>query len=142
MSKTDHSRCIAEALSSLWNEAKTMDFLSYIRQVYGEDMNQLPRFRCLYIAETEDGDFAKGPMGGLVKVWGMVDDQGLREIRSPKIDWDGNSSFFPTPRLLFYWQDDRITISERLGRRLASRKRGRLKFAQDRVQLTELRMLD
>ena len=142
MPTDQHSQRIAEALSTLWAEAKLPHFADYVRKVYRTDAGNAPAFRCLYIGETEDGDLQRGPMPGLVRQWWLVDDHGLREVRAPKLDWDGESDFVPTPLVLFFRDGEGVAISERLGRRLMCLKSGCLHIAGGQATIIDVRLLD
>lgn len=142
MCTDQRSRQIAGALSSLWDEAKQPRFAEYVQRVYGVEVNALPRFCCLYIGETQDGALERGPTPGLLKQWWKVDDHGLCEVRSPKLDWESDSDFVLTPFVLFFRDGDYVAISEHLGQRLVCWKLGRLHITGDQVTISDLRLLD
>src|SRR5438270_11243288 len=106
---------IARELGSLWALHQTPAFERYVAEAYGVASPAPPHFRCLYIGECAEGDFTTGPKGGLVKHWWQVDDQGLKEIERPKLDWDSNGPYYPTPEILFYVAGHQISIAETLG---------------------------
>ena len=141
MPAENRSKLIAETLSALWDEAKRPEFAEYVRRFHHMDVGETPNFRCLFIGETEDGDVETGPKSALIKQWWIMDDQGLREVLIPKMDWGGDSAFFPTPLVLFYHDGDGVSLYERLGQKMACWKSGRLHLTEELATLN-LKLLD
>jgi hypothetical protein len=135
------STAIAHELASLWGLHQSPAFDRYLQDAYGVTISSRPAFRCVYIGETEDGDFDTGPKGGLVKHWWQVDSEGLREIDRPKLDWDTDETFYPTPELLFFAREGLITTVESLGRRMRRWVRGKIQLRDNTVSITELEVL-
>lgn len=144
MTPDEQSKGIARQLAALWSESKRPEFVSYVRSFHDAEVTHLPSFRCLFIGETEDGNLQSGPQPGILKQWWQVDDQGTREVSTPKMNWDldtPSAPFFPTPVILFYCEDDVIVVSERLGQKMACWKRGRLERDASGVRVVDLNLL-
>lgn len=132
---------IAQAIASLWDLHKAGEFLRYLGDTFGVTEQQRPSFRCIYIAETEEGDMKSGPSGALVKHWWQVDDNGTQEISVPKMDWD-DSPFFATPKVLFYVEGDSVALLERYGPRKMYRKRGKLAVNDSAVRIESVEVIN
>lgn len=128
---------ILRTLSDYWRLHKTAFFLSYLMDTFGVTPQEYPRFDCLYIAEAEDGDLAQGWIGGLIKRWWIVDDNGTRPTSRPHLpillDEPDNlrADFYPKPVIKFYFADDRITFGESFGPSYVCRKTAKLVFNND-----------
>jgi hypothetical protein len=132
---------IARELGSLWALHQSPAFERYVVEAYDIAPPAPPHFRCLYIGECEEGDFKLGPKGGLIKRWWQVDDQGLKEVERPELDWDDNIPYYPTPEILFYVAGNEVSIVETLGRRMRRWFRGELQFGDAGIRLTKLQPL-
>ena len=139
MNDNNTSQLICEMLSQLWIASKRPEFVQYIHEAYEFEASSVPNFHCLYIGETEEGDFEHGPLTGLMKRWWKMDDTGLCVIKFPKLDWGGDSIFVPTPEIFFYHEGERVTVSERLGQRLIKCKSGRLLFAEGKAHIYDVK---
>lgn len=133
---------VAEALAVLWGNSRKPEFIDYLSSVHQYEGSESPEFSCLYIGETESGDVERGPMGGMIKRWWVVDSFGLRVTRVVKLSWKEETDFTPTPEILFYLEGDRIAIYERLGQRLKCWKTGRIDVSERGVRVEILRCFD
>lgn len=142
MSDSPSSARIAEVLSDLWSLARLPEFREYLHRFHKTSTTGVPQFRCIFIGETESGSLENGPLPGLIRQWYCRDDSGFREIKCPKMDWEGESEFIATPVVLFWCDGLFVTISERLGERLLCYKTARIRFAADRVTIDEVEPLN
>ena len=140
----DLSDRIAVYLADLWTLSKSEAFIPYVNQLYNTKISHLPYFRCLFIGETEDGDFETGPRLGFMKKWWEVSDEGIRIVSDPKLDWNCDSPFkpfFPTPRVVFYHDGIHVATSARLGDMMLHRERGRIISNPRGVLITDIEII-
>lgn len=130
---------ILRRLTDYWNLHKTVDFLGYLTVTFGIVPVATPQFDCIYIAEAEDGDPTQAWIGGLIKQWWVIDDNGMRPIVNPDLpvlpDEPENlrSGFYPKPVIKYYFSNDRITLGESFSPTYICRKTARIVFDKDRV---------
>jgi hypothetical protein len=139
---TESSPAIALWLAGIWGLHKSEPFSAYVAGTYGKDVDHLPSFECVYIAEAESGDLDTGQIGGIIKKWWMVDNTGLTEIRRPQLpSTDDPVLFDQRPVLKFFTDGERVVFGERLGPDLICRKAGKLIAKEGSVFVTDVRLL-
>jgi hypothetical protein len=133
-------------LAETWKLQKEDDFLVYLAQVSGRSVSVKPSFDRIIISQAEEGDFADGGLAGESTYW-QVDDQGIILVSAQQMvdGWcDRNKTlgdFYITPTIRFYNEGQNILIGERYGPELFSRKVGKLVWQNDRLILTEVRII-
>lgn len=139
---TESSPAIALWLAGIWGLHKSEPFAAYLARTYGKQVDHLPSFACVYIAEAESGDLDTGQIGGIIKKWWMVDDTGLTEIRRPQLPSTDDAVLFDhRPVLKFFTDGERVVFGERLGPDLICRKAGKLIAKEGSVSVTDIRLL-
>ena len=131
---------IVRMLASLWDLAGTDDFRDYIRQIYDVSIYELPHFKCLYIAESEEGHVDFAPTGPMMIGGWAVDSQGLRRSRL-RPDWGSNEQQFCTaPLIKFYREHKKLVTYERLGKDFRCWRTGSLQDIEGGVVMTNVNL--
>lgn len=137
-----HIEQIVQKLAEYWPQHKAARFLDYLKDTFGTRPLASPHFDCIYIAQAEDGDATKGWIGGSIKQWWIVDDNGTLPISNPELPIllhepeNLRFGFFPKPVLKFFFEHERITIGESFGPDYICRKTARLTLSKNGI--TEL----
>lgn len=138
---------IAQALAQAWLFHQSPSFADYAKQTFGCDSLQLVKCDGIYIGEAEGGDATAGSIGGLIKHWWFIDDQGLTPVVSAKLprfrDAPGNlrSQFYLTPVIKFLRQEGIVAIGEAFGPDMHCRKVGEIVVINDSVTIHGLRVI-
>lgn len=147
MEDADFSEQIARILARIWVLHQLPAFAEYAKQTFGCEIQYLVKWDGIYIAEAECGDAPVGNIGGMIKQWWYVNDQGIFQIPRANLPRHRDapeslrSQFYVTPVIKFLKQGHCIAIGEALGPDMHCRKVGKLAFANEIVAVAELRVI-
>lgn len=133
---------IVRWITDLWQTCHPDQFATYMQREFGVALQSTPTFRCLYIAESAEGNIDDNVLGSILHGWLKMDNTGLWRIEKPGGDFhDRVGPYYVTPVLRYWREGNRVLLGERFSDSFIIRRIGTLPADESIPEVYDLRVI-